>query len=87
MSIDSEQSHRSFAEKYDLPFTLLADTDKKIVEAYGVWGEKTLYGRKYMGTHRVTYLIDESGRITAVFPKVRPEEHAEEILAVLAEDK
>ena len=84
VSIDSETSHQSFAEKYNLPFTLLADPEKKIVEAYGVWGEKNLYGRKYMGTQRATFLIDESGRIAAVFPKVKPEEHAKEILALLA---
>jgi thioredoxin-dependent peroxiredoxin len=84
VSVDHEKSHQSFAEKYSLPFTLLADTDKKIVEAYGVWGEKTLYGKKYLGTHRVTYLIDEAGRIASVFPKVKPEEHAEEILKTLA---
>jgi peroxiredoxin Q/BCP len=84
VSIDSETSHQSFAEKYNLPFTLLADPEKKIVEAYGVWGEKNLYGRKYMGTQRATFLIGESGRIAAVFPKVKPEEHAKEILALLA---
>jgi peroxiredoxin Q/BCP len=83
VSVDDAPSHRSFAEKHRLPFTLLADTDKRIVQAYGVWGEKSLYGKKYMGTHRVTYLIDETGTIAAVFPKVRPEKHAEEILAVL----
>jgi len=83
VSIDGEQSHRSFIEKYRLPFTLIADTDKKIVEEYGVWGEKSLYGKKYMGVNRVTYLIDESGRIAAVFPKVKPERHAEEILDLL----
>src|SRR5882672_1855105 len=81
VSVDTEKSHKSFAEKFKLPFKLLADTDKKIVNAYGVWGEKSMYGRKYMGTNRVTYLIDETGRIAAVFPKVKPEEHAEEILA------
>ena len=74
---------RKFAAKYRLPFTLLADPDKHLVQAYGVWGEKSLYGRKYMGTNRVTYLIDEAGIIAAVFPKVRPEKHAEELLAVL----
>jgi peroxiredoxin Q/BCP len=81
VSVDTEKSHKSFADKFKLPFTLLADTDKKIVNAYGAWGEKSMYGRKYMGTHRVTYLINEAGRIAAVFPKVKPEEHAEEILA------
>ena len=78
--VDTEKSHKSFVEKFKLPFTLLADTEKKIVNDYGVWGEKSMYGRKYMGTHRVTYLIDESGRIAAVFPKVKPDEHAQEIL-------
>ena len=83
VSIDNEKSHKSFVQKYRLPFTLLADTSKSIVEAYGVWGEKSLYGKKYMGTNRVTYLIDEAGSIAAVFPKVKPEKHAEEILAAL----
>lgn len=85
VSVDSEKSHKSFVEKFKLPFKLLADTEKKIVDAYGVWGEKSLYGRKYMGTHRVTYLINESGRIAAVFPKVKPEEHAAEILAMVSQ--
>ena len=83
VSVDDEKSHRKFAEKFSLPFTLLADPDKKIVRDYGVWGEKSMYGRKYMGTHRVTYLIDEKGRIAAVWPKVKPDEHAEEVLEAL----
>jgi thioredoxin-dependent peroxiredoxin len=83
VSVDTEKSHKSFAQKYDLPFTLLVDSDKHLVQAYGVWGEKNLYGRKYMGTNRVTYLIDETGNIAAIFPKVKPDKHAEEILAVL----
>jgi peroxiredoxin Q/BCP len=83
VSIDSEKSHNSFAQKYALPFTLLADADKHLVEAYGVWGEKSLYGKKYMGTNRVTYLIDEAGKVAAVFPKVKPETHADELLAIL----
>jgi peroxiredoxin Q/BCP len=83
VSVDSVKSHQSFVRKHGLPFTLLADTDKHIVQAYGVWGEKTLYGKKYLGTNRVTYLIDPAGTIVAVFPKVKPEQHAEEILAVL----
>jgi peroxiredoxin Q/BCP len=70
-------------EKFQLPFTLLADEDKKIVEAYGVWGEKTFMGRKYMGTHRVTFLIAADGRIKKIWPTVKPEEHAEEVLASL----
>jgi peroxiredoxin Q/BCP len=83
VSVDTEKSHRSFAEKFHLPFRLVVDSDKKIVQAYGVWGEKSLYGRKYMGTNRVTYIIDEAGRILSVFPKVKPEEHAEEILKAI----
>jgi peroxiredoxin Q/BCP len=83
VSIDSEKSHKSFVQKYDLPFTLLADTDKRLVEAYGAWGEKSMYGKKYMGINRVTYVIDELGKIAAVFPKVKPDAHADEILAML----
>lgn len=83
VSIDAEQSHKAFAQKYGLPFKLLADPDKRLVTAYGVWGEKTLYGKKHMGTNRVTYVIDESGSIAAVFPKVKPATHAEDVLAVL----
>jgi len=80
VSVDDAKSHRKFVEKYSLPFTLAADTDKSIVKAYGVWGQKSMYGRKYMGTLRVTYLIDAKGKIAAVWPKVKPEGHAEEIL-------
>ena len=83
VSIDAEKSHRSFVQKYELPFTLLADPDKRLVEMYGVWGEKKRYGRTYMGTNRVTYLIDEAGTIIAVFPTVKPATHAEELLAML----
>ena len=85
VSADDERSHRKFAEKYDLPFRLLADTDKSILKAYGAWGEKSLYGRKYMGILRTTYLIDEKGRIARVWPRVKPEGHADEILAAAAE--
>jgi thioredoxin-dependent peroxiredoxin len=81
VSTDDEKSHRKFADKFSLPFPLLADTDKAIVKAYGTWGEKSMYGRKYMGTHRVTYLIDEKGKIAAVWPKVKPDGHADEVLA------
>jgi len=80
VSTDDEKSHRKFIDKFSLPFPLLADTDRKIVNAYGVWGEKSLYGRKYMGTNRVTYLIDEKGKIAAVWPKVKPEDHADAVL-------
>jgi thioredoxin-dependent peroxiredoxin len=81
VSADDEKSHKKFAEKYSLPFRLLADTDKTILKDYGVWGEKSLYGRKSMGIHRVTYLIDEKGKIAAVWPKVKPDGHADELLA------
>ena len=83
VSVDDEKSHRKFAEKFDLPFRLLVDEDKKIVRDYGVWGEKSMYGRKYMGTNRVTYLVDEKGKIAAVWPKVKPEGHAAEILEAI----
>jgi peroxiredoxin Q/BCP len=83
VSVDDARSHKKFAEKFSLPFTLLADTEKAIVNAYGVWGQKSMYGRKYMGTNRVTYLIDEKGKIAAVWPKVKPDGHAEEILAAV----
>jgi peroxiredoxin Q/BCP len=80
VSTDDEASHVRFAEKYELPFPLLADTDRSIVEAYGVYGEKNLYGRKYMGTRRTTFLIDENGVIQHVFKKPNVGEHSKEIL-------
>jgi peroxiredoxin Q/BCP len=85
VSTDSEKSHQKFISKFNLPFTLLADTDKKIVEDYGVWGEKSMYGRKYMGTNRKTFLIDEQGNIKKVFDKVNVSEHADEVLAAFGE--
>jgi peroxiredoxin Q/BCP len=83
VSIDSMKSHAKFTEKYKLPFPLLADEDKKIVQAYGVWGQKSFLGRKYMGTHRVTFLIGKDGRIMKIWPKVKPEVHAREVLGFL----
>lgn len=83
VSTDPPKSHDKFAAKYKLPFTLLADEDRKIVQAYGVWGEKTFMGRKYQGTHRVTFLIGPAGRIKKIWPRVKPEEHAKEVLAEL----
>jgi peroxiredoxin Q/BCP len=85
VSPDSEASHKKFTAKYKLPFTLLADTDRAIVEAYGVWGEKKFMGRTYMGVYRTTFLIDEKGKIKKVFDKVKPEEHAGEVLDAFAE--
>jgi thioredoxin-dependent peroxiredoxin len=81
VSVDSVKKHAKFVEKYSLPFTLLSDEDKKIVEAYGVWGEKKFMGRTYMGTNRVSYLINPEGKIAKVYDKVKPEEHADEVLA------
>ena len=80
VSVDDEKSHRKFADKFSLPFTLLADTDKSIVESYGTWGEKSMYGRKYMGIERTTLLIDEKGVIKAVWPKVSVVGHIEQVL-------
>jgi peroxiredoxin Q/BCP len=83
VSPDSLKSHDKFTAKFKLPFPLLADEDHKIVEAYGVWGEKVFMGRRYMGTHRVTFLIGGDGRIRKIWPAVKPEEHAAEVLAEL----
>ncbi|MBC8155284.1 MAG: thioredoxin-dependent thiol peroxidase [Bacteroidetes bacterium] len=80
VSIDGEKSHQKFITKYELPFTLLADTDKQVVEAYGVWVEKSMYGRTYMGTARTTFLIDENGVITDIIEKVDTKNHTEQIL-------
>jgi peroxiredoxin Q/BCP len=83
VSIDPVKAHDKFVEKFKLPFMLLADVDKKIVAAYGVWGEKTFMGRKYFGTHRVTFLIGPDGRIKKIWPLVKPDEHAAEVMAAL----
>ena len=80
VSIDSEASHKKFAAKYKLPFTLLADPDHSIADAYGVYGEKKFMGRTYLGVKRVTFLIDEKGKVKKVFEKVKPEEHARDVL-------
>ena len=83
VSTDSAKSHDKFVEKYKLPFTLVSDEDKQIVQAYGAWGQKSFMGRKYQGTYRVTFLIGPDGRIKKVWPTVNPAEHAEEVLAAL----
>ena len=83
VSIDSQERHQKFIEKYDLPFTLLADTDKKVVEKYGVWQKKKLYGKTFMGIVRTTFLIDKSGTVRKIFPKVKVKNHIEEVLAEL----
>jgi thioredoxin-dependent peroxiredoxin len=81
VSADDEDSHQKFAEKYNLPFPLIADTDQRILKRYGVWGERSLYGRKFLGTTRMTFLIDEEGVVRDVVRRPKVEEHAEEILA------
>lgn len=83
VSIDSVTSHQKFAEKYDLPFPLASDEKKELVEKYGVWKEKSMYGRKYMGIERTTFVIDEKGKIAQLFRKVTVDGHAEEVLASL----
>ena len=83
VSTDPVKAHSKFAAKFKLPFTLLADEQKKIVQAYGVWGEKRFMGRKYLATHRVTFLIGPDVKIKQVWPAVKPEEHAAEVLAAI----
>lgn len=83
VSPDSIDSHKKFAEKYELPFTLLSDENKKVLEKYGVWKEKSMYGKKYMGVERTTVIIDEKGKIQKIFPKVKVNGHVEEILEEL----
>lgn len=80
VSKDSVRSHKRFEKKYDLPFTLLSDEDKEILNKYGVWAEKKFMGRVYMGTLRQSFLIDPKGKIAKVYENVKPETHAEEIL-------
>ena len=83
VSPDDERSHGKFRDKYELPFTLLADTDHEVAERYGVWGEKTYMGRTYMGINRSTFVIDGDGIVTKVFPQVKPATHADDVLAAL----
>ena len=80
VSVDTETKHQKFIEKFALNFPLIADTDHTWVEAFGVWAEKSMYGKKYMGTNRVTYLIDETGTITQRIEKVKVAEHSQQIL-------
>ncbi len=85
VSTDNQKSHQKFSEKFDLPFDLIVDEDKKIVEKYGVWGEKKFMGRTYQGTHRTTFVIDEKGKIIKIFKKVETGNHAEQILEGLGD--
>ena len=80
VSVDGQKAHQKFIRKYDLKFTLLSDEDHQLVEAYGVWVEKSMYGRNYMGTARTTFIIDENGIITDIIEKVKTKEHTSQIL-------
>jgi peroxiredoxin Q/BCP len=83
VSADNAASHQKFAEKYSLPFTLLSDPDHDMIEKYGAWGEKSLYGKKFMGILRMTYIIDETGKVAHIFKKVKPETHSQDVLKVI----
>ncbi len=83
VSPDPAKAQAKFKDKFDLPFTLLADVEHKAAEAYGVWKEKSMYGKKYMGVERTTFVIGPDGRIKKIFPKVKVEGHAEEVLAAI----
>jgi len=83
VSPDDEKSHQKFIEKFDLPFNLIADTEKTILNDYGVWAEKSMYGKKYMGVLRTTFLINENGIIDKIFTKVKTSDHSEQIFSEL----
>ena len=83
ISVDSAADHKKFIEKYSLPFPLLSDENKEIVNAYGVWGEKNMFGKKYMGSERSTFIIDAEGKLKAILPKVKPEEHTQKVLTLI----
>jgi peroxiredoxin Q/BCP len=85
VSIDPPERHQKFIEKYDLPFTLISDVDQKVVNKYGVWQEKKLYGRTFMGIVRSTFIIDKSGVVRKIFPKVKVKGHIDEVLEALKE--
>lgn len=85
VSADDEKSHAKFIDKYELPFTLLADTAKEVVNLYGVWGKKKMFGKEYEGVFRRTFLIDKDGKVAKVFEKVKPEGHSGEVLAAVGE--
>ncbi len=87
VSPDSVSSHKKFVEKYNLPFILLSDEKKKVIQKYGVWKEKSLYGKKYMGVERTTFIIDEKGKIINIFPQVKVDGHVEGILKHLGAQK
>lgn len=87
VSVDDEAKHRKFEEKHSLPFPLLADTDQRLVKAYGVWGEKSMFGKKYMGIKRTTFLIDEEGKIAHIISKVQAKDHARQLLKLWKQPK
>jgi peroxiredoxin Q/BCP len=84
ISPDSVESHKKFADKYNLPFLLLSDENKTVLESYGVWKEKSMYGRKFMGVERTTFIIDEESKIKKIFPKVKVEGHNKEVMEALS---
>lgn len=84
VSGDSVESHKKFVSKYDLNFVLLSNEDRTVLDAYGVWKEKSMYGRTFMGIERTTFIIDENGKISHIFPKVKVDGHTEEVLNALA---
>jgi peroxiredoxin Q/BCP len=86
VSADDEKKHLKFIDKHELPFRLIADTDKKIIESFGIWGPKKFMGKEYDGIHRTTFVIDDKGVIEAVIPKVKTKDHAAQILEVLGEN-
>lgn len=83
ISKDGEESHKKFISKFNLPFRLLCDEDHAVAEAYGAWGEKSMYGRKYMGIIRTTVVVDADGKVEQVFEKVKPKDHSKELLGML----
>lgn len=85
VSKDSVDSHKKFADKFELPFPILADPDTKMIQKYGAWQEKSMFGKKYMGIQRMSYLIDPKGKVVKVYPKVKPIGHAKEVLQDLKE--
>jgi thioredoxin-dependent peroxiredoxin len=85
ISPDNESSHVKFKQKYGLPFTLLADPDHEVAGAYGVWGERSMYGKKYMGIERSTFVIDPEGNVSKVMRRVKPDTHAQQVLDALAQ--
>jgi peroxiredoxin Q/BCP len=87
ISVDSVESHKKFSEKHRLPFDLLSDDQKKVVRSYGVWGQKKFLGREFMGTRRTSFLIDPDGKIAKIYEKVKPAEHARQVLQDLAQLK